>query len=502
VNELEIVDRLQVIRLNSGSIVDDAVRRYRADPNVLYAEPDYLVQAFDIIPNDPQFPVQWNLHNTGQNGGTPGADIHATQAWSLTTGASNVIVAVLDTGIDYTHPDLISQVWNASAPFTTTGDNGVAVNCPAGSHGLNAVDNDCDPMDDNGHGTHVSGIIGAAGNNGVGVSGVNWNVTILPCKFLDASGSGDLSSAIGCLDLIKSLKDSGVNIIASNNSWGGFDYSQALQDAIAAQLADGILFIAAAGNNSSDNDLNPVYPASITLPNVISVAATDRNDSLVSFSHDGRHTVYIGAPGDEILSTTPNNTYSVLSGTSMAAPHVSGVAALLAAQDSTRDWRAIKNLILAGGDANSSLGNTISQKRLNAYGSLACSNSVLQSRLLPVPDLISGSAPATITLSMLNIDCAQPAGPVTVQVSPGGQIIPLTDDGSGQDQVAGDGIYTGQWTPQSSGGYTLSFPDGSAVNVEVLENYGYPKRKPRARCGIHLDANADEWFQPNHYDLV
>jgi len=137
--------------------------------------------------------------------------------------------------------DLAAQVWSASAQFTATGDNGVVVNCPAGPRGFDAVGNHCDPMDDNAHGTHVSGIIGAVGNNGVGVAGVNWNVTILPCKFLDANGVGYSSNAIGCLNLIRSLKDSGVNIVATNNGWGGSDYSQSLHDAIAAQLADGIV---------------------------------------------------------------------------------------------------------------------------------------------------------------------------------------------------------------------------------------------------------------------
>jgi len=278
VGEPAIVDHLQVVQPKQGMTVQDAIHRYRANPDVLYAEPDYIVQAFDVVPNDPMFSLQWNLHNTGQNGGTAGADIHAEQAWALSTGSSNVVVAVLDTGIDYTHPDLAAQVWSAPAAFAASGDNGVEVNCPAGSRGFNAVANDCDPQDDNGHGTHVSGILGAVGNNGVGVAGVNWNVTILPCKFLNDIGVGDLSSVLGCLSLIKSLKDSGVNIVATNNSWGGFDYSQALQEAINAQLQDGILFVAAAGNNFSDNDLYPVYPASISLPNVIAVAATDQSD--------------------------------------------------------------------------------------------------------------------------------------------------------------------------------------------------------------------------------
>ena len=381
------VDRLQFIELPPDLSVDQAIRVYRADARVLYAEPDYIVHTA-AVPNDPFFSTQWDLHNTGQNGGTPGADIHATQAWDITTGSSSVVVAVLDTGIDYNHQDLAQNVWSAPAAFSVSGGNAI-VNCPAGVHGFNAVTQTCDPFDDNDHGTHVSGTIGAAGNNGIGVTGINWSVQILPCKFLDSTGSGDTSSAIQCLGLIKQLKDSGVNIIATNNSWGGGDFSQALQDAIAAQMQDGILFIAAAGNNFSDNDQIPFYPGSTPLPNVISVAATTRTDDIVSFSNDGRRTVHIGAPGDEILSTTPNNTYSIFSGTSMAAPHVTGVAALLKAQNPNLDWRAIKNLILASGDPDAALVDTISQRRLNAFAALTCTNSRVLSRVLPIADTVT-----------------------------------------------------------------------------------------------------------------
>jgi len=470
-SEPEIVAGLQVVQLGKGIKIEGALRSYRGSKDVLYAEPDYVLQAL-TTPNDPQFPAQWNMSNTGQNGGTPGADIRMTQAWDLTIGSSNVVVGVLDTGVDYTHPELAGNIWSASSGFSGTDQNGNPVQCAAGSHGLNVVDGTCDPADDNGHGTHVAGIIGAAGNNGVGVAGVNWNVQILPCKFLNAGGAGMVSTAIHCLNLMKQLKDSGVSIIATNNSWGGGDFSQALQDAIAAQMQDGILFVAAAGNEFSSNDSWPVFPASLSVANVISVAATDRNDTIASFSNVGRYTVHLAAPGVEILSTTPDSTYSDFSGTSMAAPHVTGVAALLKAQDPTRDWRAIRNLLLAGGDTLPSIGETISGKRLDAYGALTCTNSIVRSRLLPVPDTISGSVGSPVTLSALNINCAQPGGIVAVSVSPGGQVVTLQDDGTGADQAAGDGIYTAQWTPSSLGSYTLSYPDGSTVNVEVLDTYG------------------------------
>lgn len=472
VRSFRTIRGLQVVQLSEGTPIAGALERYRRDPNILYAEPDYIVHAFSA-PNDPQFSSQWGLQNTGQAGGMPGADIHITQAWALTTGSPNVVVGVIDTGVDYTHPDLAQNIWSTSSGFSATTQSGTVMQCPAGTHGFNFISETCDPMDDNGHGTHVSGTIGAIGNNGVGVAGINWQVQILPCKFLDSTGAGDIEGAIACIDLLNQLKESGVDIVATNNSWGGADTSQALHDAIAAAMNDGVLYVAAAGNDFSDNDVYPVYPASFYLPNVIAVAATDRNDALVTFSNFGRRTVHLAAPGRDILSTTPNDTYGYDSGTSMAAPHVTGVAALLKAQNANLDWRGIKNLILSGGDTLSSLTDTITQKRLDAYGAMTCTNSAVASRLLPAPDVVSGSVGSPITLAFLNITCGQPAGNVNVVVTPGNQNLTLVDDGTGEDLAASDGIYTGQWVPTEMGNYTLTFPDGSAARVEVLAAYGY-----------------------------
>jgi len=486
------VEGLQLVRLAVGTSISDALRTYRQNRNVLYAEPNYIYHAL-TTPNDPKFSQLWGLQNTGQNLGTIGADIHATQAWGLTTGNSNVVVAVIDTGIDYNHEDLMANVWSNPTAYSASID-GVSINCAAGTHGFNAVKATCDPLDDNGHGTHVSGTIGAVGNNGIGVVGVNWNVQILACKFLDASGGGSLSDAITCLDFVKAVKDRGANIVATNNSWGGGGFSQALSDAIQAQQKDGILFIAAAGNDSSNNDLVPTYPADYFLPSVISVGATTRFEGLANFSNTGAHSVYLGAPGEEILSTTPNNTYSMLSGTSMATPHVTGVAALLAAQNPTRDWRAIKNLILAGGDTVPAVAATVSGKRLNAYGAMTCSNSIVAKRLQPTLDTLAGSVGQPITLAALNINCAQPAGQVTVTVAPGGQQVTLTDTGVAPDQVAGDGIYSGTWTPSALGDYILSFSTGDAVQVTVLNNYvlGGTPYSYQTITGVNLNLGDDD----------
>jgi len=469
----KVIRGLEVIKLSRGVSVEEAINSYRQDPDVLYAEPNYILKTINT-PNDPRFSQMWGLNNVGQSGGTPDADIDAPEAWNITTGSSNVVVAILDTGIDYNHQDLAGNMFRNTADCNNDGidndGNGFVDDC----YGIDVANNDSDPMDDNGHGTHVGGTIGAVGNNNVGVVGVNWNVRLMSCKFFDASGQGTTEGAIACLEYVKTMKELGVNIVATSNSWGGGDFSQALIDAIDDQRKSDILFITAAGNGNffgigENNDTSPFYPCDTYLPNVICVAATDRTDARASFSNYGRHTVHIGAPGVDILSTLPGNNYATESGTSMATPHVAGVAALLKAQDPTRDWRAIKNLILTGGNTISSMANTITGKRLNANGAMTCSNAVVQSRLIPIANTISASPGVPVDLGYLNINCANPNGAVSVSVSPGGETVTLLDDGLGSDQAAGDGIYSGQWTPSSHGTFTITFPDGGTVTVTVTE---------------------------------
>ncbi len=469
------VTGLELVKLPKGVGAKEAIKHYRRHLDVLYAEPNYVVEAVAVL-DDPLFGSLWGLENTGQSRGTPGADIDASRAWSLTTGSSSVVVAVIDTGIDYTHPDLAANMFHNTADCDANGidddGNGFVDDC----HGIDVVHNDSNPMDDNSHGTHVAGTIGAAGSNGIGVVGVNWNVRLMPCKFLDAQGSGTTAGAIACLNYVAMMKDRGVDIVATNHSWGGVDFSQALYDAIDSHRKRGILFVAAAGNSATDNNTAPFYPAGYYLPNVIAVAATTRTDALASFSNFGRQTVHVGAPGSEILSTTPANTYSTFSGTSMAAPHVTGLAALLKADDPTRDWRAIRNLILAGGEDSAALTQTISQKRLNAYGALTCSGSTVLSRLRPVGSSITAAVGAPVDLAALHVNCADPNGAVTVAVASGAQTVAtvtLEDDGLAPDQAAGDGIYSGQWTPAAQGTYSLTFPGGDVVTVAVLANYSY-----------------------------
>lgn len=473
VRKYNIVKNLQLVKLTPGMSVMDAIELYSANDNVFYAEPNYKVHAL-MIPNDPFFDSLWSLLNTGQNGGIPNADINVAPVWDLTTGNNNIVVVVIDTGIDYAHQDLAVNMWKNIADCNDNGSdddgNGYIDDC----YGVDTINNDSDPLDDNGHGTHVAGIIGSKGNNGIGTTGVNWNISLMACKCLDKYGEGSVAEAVDCLEYVKAMRDRGVNVIATNNSWGGTGFSQALHDAIDVHRKAGILFIAASGNFSSDNDAYPDFPASFYIPNIISVAATDETDDIAFFSNDGRQSVHIGAPGHDILSTTIGNSFLRLSGTSMAAPQVAGVAALMKAQEQGRDWISIKNLIIAGGESIPSLENTISQKRLDAYGAITCFNSVILSRLKPAGRAIHARVGKTIDLSVLHINCAAPNGQVSVTVNPGGQKIMLLDDGLGSDQVAGDGIYSAQWTPSTEGIFTLDFPNGDVVAVKVFLDQNPP----------------------------
>lgn len=467
---LDIVDNLYLVKLPEALSPPAAVAALKAQGGTLYAEPNYTVRAV-VTPNDSSFGSLWGLHNTGQSAGTADADIDAPEAWNITTGSSSVVVVVIDTGIDYNHPDLAANMFRneADCDSDTVDDdgNGYVNDC----YGIDTYNNDSAPFDDHNHGTHVAGTIGAVGNNGVGVVGVNWNVRLMACKFLNSGGSGSIDDAIDCLTYVAMMKDRGVNIVATNNSWGGGGFSQAMQDAIDIHRQKGILFIAAAGNSAADNDSTDFWPANYYLPNVISVASTTRTDALSSFSDFGRQTVHVAAPGSDILSTTPNNTYQSFSGTSMATPHVTGVAALLKAQDSSRDWRAIRNLILSGGSNLSTVnGRTVTGKRLNAEGSLTCSNSVVQSRLRPIGQTSTASSGETITLAMLNINCASPNGAVNVSVDSGTSVA-LSDNGVSPDQVAGDGVYSGQTSFASVGAHTMTFPGGDVATVQILRSY-------------------------------
>ena len=379
---LPLVTDLYVANLGPGLGVSQALTALRASPLVRFAEPDYRVN-LNVIPNDPSFVSEWGLHNSGQSGGLVDADMDAPEAWNVTTGTGLSIVAVLDSGIDYNHPDLASNIWTNPGEIAGNGIDDDGNGYLDDIRGWDFVNNDNNPMDDNSHGTHVAGTIGAVGNNGIGVAGVAWDVQLMALKFLDATGSGSTSNAIRALNYAVAK---GATI--SNNSWGGTVYSTALYDAIASAGAQGHIFVAAAGNSAINNDSTPSYPASYNLANVVTVAATDRNDNLASFSNYGATSVDLAAPGVSIYSTLPGNTYGYKSGTSMATPHVAGALALVRELHPTWTYSQVINQITSTVNVLPSLsGKVLTGGRLNLANALGGGNSVL-----PVLSINSASA--------------------------------------------------------------------------------------------------------------
>ena len=331
----------QILSVPAGSRIHDLISTYQRSGLVDFAEPDFQLRAAGTNPNDPFFldGTLWALNNAGQNGGLANADIDAPEGWDTLTSASNIVVAVIDTGVRYSHEDLAANMW--SNPID-------------GSHGLNTVTNAVtglydsgDPDDDHGHGTRVAGIIGAIGNNGKGVVGVAWRIQIMACKFLTSAGDGFISDAIACIDYART---NGAKII--NASWGQEEFSASLSNAIEIARSAGIIVVTAAGNDGRNLDSDPFYPASFNLENILVVAATTRTDQLVSYSNFGAATVHLGAPGQDIYSTDfqSDNAYATDQGTSMAAACVSGACALVEARYPTETHQEIIHRLLNGTD--------------------------------------------------------------------------------------------------------------------------------------------------------
>jgi subtilisin family serine protease len=449
--------------------------------DVLYAEPNYVI-GIGSVPNDPRFSELWGLQNTGQSvggsAGTYGADIGATSAWDISTGARSSVVAVVDTGVDYNHPDLAANVWSAPSAFTVN-IGGQSINCAAGTHGFNVITRTCNPLDDNGHGTHVSGTIGAVGNNNAGVAGVNHTASIMAIKILDSAGNGTIADAADAMEFALQARQSlgtGANVRVLSNSWGWAGApSQALLDQINRAGAADMLFVASAGNGgldqlSDDNDTTPYYPATYDVPNVVSVAATDNRDALASFSNYGMRSVDLGAPGVRVLSTIPGGGYDSWSGTSMAAPHVSGAAALVLSRCNL-DTANLKNALLTNVDPVTSLMNiTVTGGRLNVNKALRSCAPPVTPNVPPAVSLTAPSggatftAPANISISANATDAD--GGISKVQFYAGTQLI-------GTDTAS---PYSVTWNNAAAGDYSLTAvatdnlgatTTSGAVNIKV-----------------------------------
>ena len=399
----------------------------------------------------PICPQQWGLNQASD------VDIDAPEAWSLTTGSRSVVTAVIDTGVDYTQQDLAANMWTNTGEIPGNGIDDDHDGYIDDVHGYDFANGDGDPMDDNSHGTLAAGTIAGVGNNGVGTVGVNWQTQIMALKFISANGVGYTSNAVSCLTYIDTMFHRGVNIRVASNSWAG-SYSAALQAAIDQLNSDGILFVAAAGNGGTDyvgdnNDTLPSWPANMPENNVISVAATDSNDQLASFSNYGASTVDLAAPGVNILSTSLNNSYGWGTGTSDSAPFVAGVAALAFAYAPNATADQVKAAILNGVDKIPSLaGKMVSGGRLNAYNTLMLLN--------PPPTGTGLSVTWFDNKDLTGTSVAGPTGPINYNWGTGSP-----------NPAIGADTWSARWTgevqPQFSENYTFSTLADDGVRVWV-----------------------------------
>jgi len=477
-------------RLPKGLSVPQAVEALSRNPNVRYAEPNY-VHSIAATPNDPDFDQLWGLHNTGQTGGTADADIDALEAWSIATGSGDIVVGVIDSGVDYAHVDLAVNMWTNPGETPDDGIDNDGNGYVDDVYGWDFHNNDNDPMDDRGHGTHCSGTIGAAGNNDTGVVGVNWSVKIMALKFLSAGGSGSTADAIDAVNyatMMRELHDSsggtlGANIVLTSNSWGGGGFSQALADAIAAGGDKNMLFIASSGNGSTNTDANPYYPAGYDLDNIISVASTDHNDGKASSSNWGAASVDLGAPGVDVFGSLPGDAYGMKSGTSMAAPHVAGAAALTWSLAPAESYATIRDAIFEGVDPNDALRTdgstpTVTGGRLNALGTLA-----------KVCMVVAGSAPATG-----DIETAQPTD-FAVHFS-----FPVDDTTLEAGDLTVNGIAADSVTA-GDGGLTATFTfDASPVTAEGLQTMHMAAGAVATNSPDPVDPLLKEWNATFRYD--
>ena len=450
--------------ISGGKSVLRAVEECNADPNIEYAEPNYIYHRM-LTPNDPRFPDLYGM-----------TIIDAPQAWDKETGSKAVIVGVIDTGVDRDHDDLEANMWTNPGESGGGKENNNIDDDANGFvddfRGWDFVNNDNNAFDDNQHGTHVSGTIGAAGNNSLGVVGVNWDVTIMPLKFLDDQGSGDTGDAVEAIIYGTSM---GAQVLS--NSWGGGGRSQALEDAVKFANNNGVIFVAAAGNNGTNNDTFPSYPASYVVDNVIAVAASNSSDGLASFSNTGRRSVHLAAPGDNILSTVPANRYDALSGTSMATPHVSGASALVWAQFPNLSMRQVIIRVLGGVDRNANFMDELrTGGRLNVDKALSTNPIIANTTRLG--NTLDEAGPYVVESDILDNTSVQSAT-LTYQVS-GQNSVSISMASTGSDHYRAE-------IPGQSLGSTVTYfvaATDSDGNMSKDSNFTFSIAEPPANgCG-------------------
>jgi len=461
-----------------GKVLLGRIADLQATGAFLYVEPDYMVR-IQATPTDSAYQdgTLWGLNNTGASGGVAGADIQAEEAWDITTGSPNVIVGVIDTGIRYTHQDLAARMWTNPDEIPGNGQDDDNDGYVDNVYGINAIIGSGNPMDDNDHGTHCAGTIGAQANGGGPHVGVAWNIRLMALKFLDANGSGSTGDAVSCIDFAvdeKGRLPANIRMIL-NNSWGGGGPSQSLEDAIVDARDAGILFVAAAGNESSNNDTFPSYPANVNVANVLSVAAVDRANQLASFSNRGAATVHLGAPGVAIYSTTSGSDteYKSFNGTSMATPHVAGVAALIWSAFPNASLSEVRQRLLVGVVPLAALnGQTVTGGRLNALNALnAGADGTLELAATAEGGLqVIPGAHVTVRVQVTDLTPVNNAV-VTGSLSPGGNVT-FVNNGVAPDVTANDNIYSATFTvPGGGGSFSLNMnvtaPGKTAANIAL-----------------------------------
>ena len=527
-----------VVRFAASVSTDEALWLALANPAVEMAEPNYVLhlssavvamisrpgQAVASPPSDPGFSNQWALQNTGQFGGLTGSDLGALAAWQIASSHRVIVVAVLDTGVDYTHPDLANRIWTNPGEVAGNGIDDDHNGFIDDVRGWNFVARNNDPMDDNYHGTLVAGAIAAETNNGIGIAGVagTTEVRIMPLKFFDAGAKGTTAAAIEAIDY---ATRNGARII--NTSWGDTVYSQALFEAARRSVTAGCLIVSAAGNLAGDNDSVPVYPANFNsgpnaLSAVISVAGTDELDRLLDSSNYGARSVDLAAPGNYIYSTLPSNAYGYINGTSIATALVSGVAALVWAKDpaltnaqvkqivrgSVRAAAAVQSKTISGGVAQAYQAliatppyfatNTVVSASAADYVSttvapdsiVAAFGTKLATRIevaqgLPLPTSLAGTivkingvaAPLfAVTPGQVNllIPSGLPSGPAEIKViagdgsiSSGAITIVPVQPGIFTSNQSGSGAPAGLWTPDGLNYFPVGRPDGTPIPMDA-----------------------------------